>query len=74
MLGRIGQIYNGLDGYTAAPTTDQMTRLGELAVELKVLIDQLNKLIDEAVPNLNKQIRDSGVSFVNPGQRVAPPQ
>jgi hypothetical protein len=41
---------------------------------LRVLIDQLNKLIDEAVPNLNKQIRDSGVSFVNPGQRVAPPQ
>src|SRR5262249_57987821 len=75
LLGRIGQLANGLDNYTAAPTADQTARLGELAAELKTLIDQLNKLIDEGVPNLNKQIRDSGMSFVNPGQRVAtPPQ
>ncbi|PYT04315.1 MAG: hypothetical protein DMF60_15700 [Acidobacteria bacterium] len=74
VLGRIGQLFNGLDSYTSAPTPDQTAKLGELAGELRVLIDQLNKLIDEAVPNLNKQIRDNGVSFVNPGQRVAPPQ
>ena len=74
VLGRIGQLFNGLDSYTAAPTPDQTAKLGELATELKALVDQLNKLIDEAVPNLNKQIRDSGVSFVNPGQRVPPPQ
>ncbi|MEK6321390.1 MAG: hypothetical protein AABN33_06870 [Acidobacteriota bacterium] len=74
VLGRIGQLFNGLDSYTAAPTPDQTAKLGELATELKALIDQLNKLIDEAVPNLNRQIRDAGVSFVNPGQRVAPPQ
>jgi photosystem II stability/assembly factor-like uncharacterized protein len=74
VLGRIGQLFNGLDSYSAAPTPDQTARLNDLSTELKTLIDQLNKLIDEAVPNLNKQIRDSGVSFVNPGQRVAPPQ
>ncbi|MEK6287657.1 MAG: hypothetical protein AABO57_18220 [Acidobacteriota bacterium] len=74
VLGRIGQLFNGLDSYTAAPTPDQTAKLGGLASELNMLITQLNKLIDEAVPNLNKQIRDSGVSFVNPGQRVAPPQ
>jgi phage-related tail protein len=74
VLGRIGQLFNGLDSYTAAPTSEQTAKLGEMASELRILIDQLNKLIDEAVPNLNKQIRDSGVSFVNPGQRVPPPQ
>jgi hypothetical protein len=74
VLGRIGQLFNGLDSYTAAPTPDQIAKLGEFSVELKGLIDQLNKLIDEAVPNLNKQIRDSGVAFVNAGQRVTPPQ
>lgn len=74
VLGRIGQLSNGLDSYTAAPTTDQMTRLSELSTELKGMVEQLNKLIDEAIPNLNKQIRDSGLSFVNPGQRVALPQ
>jgi photosystem II stability/assembly factor-like uncharacterized protein len=75
LLGRIGQLSNGIDNYTAAPTPDQMTRLSELSTELKTLVDQLNKLIDEGIPNLNKQIRDSGMSFVNPGQRVSsPPQ
>jgi len=74
LLGRIGQLFGGLEGYTAAPTPAQTAKLGELSTELKVLIDQLNKLIDETIPNLNKQIRDSGVSFVNPGQRVAIPQ
>lgn len=74
VLGRIGQLFNGLDSYTAAPTADQIAKLGELSTELKTLVEQLNKLIDEVVPNLNKQIRDSGVSFVNPGQRVPLPQ
>jgi hypothetical protein len=74
VLGRIGQLYNGLDSYTAVPTSDQIARLGELSTELKTIVDQLNKLIDESIPNLNKQVRESGVPFVNPGQRVAPPQ
>ena len=74
ILQRIGQLFNGLDSYTAAPTADQTAKLAEFSSEMKTLVDQVNKLIDEAVPNLNKQIRDSGVSFVNPGQRVTPPQ
>jgi len=74
ITGRIGQLFNGLDSYTAAPTADQLARLSELTTELRALVDQLNKIIDESVPNLNKQIRDSGVAFVNPGQRVPPPQ
>ncbi|HLG13068.1 MAG TPA: hypothetical protein VJH03_00895 [Blastocatellia bacterium] len=74
LLGRIGQLFGSLDGYTAAPTADQTARLGELAIELKSLIDQLNKVIDESVPNLNKQMRDASVQFMNAGPRVASPQ
>jgi len=74
ILQRVGQLYSGLDSYTAAPTADQTAKLAELATELKSLVDQVNKLIDETVPNLNKQIRDSGVSFVNPGPRIPSPQ
>jgi hypothetical protein len=74
ITGRIGQLFGSLDNYTAAPTADQLTRLNDLSLELKGLVDQLNKLIDEGIPNLNKQMRDSGVTFVNPGRRVTPPQ
>lgn len=74
LLGRVGQFFGGLDNYTAAPTSDQSARLSELTTELKSLVDRLNKLIDESIPNLNKQIRESGVTFVNPGSRVPFPQ
>jgi ABC-type transporter Mla subunit MlaD len=74
VLQRIGQLFNGLESYTAAPTADQIAKLADLSTELKSLVEQINRIIDEAVPNLNKQIRDSGVSFVNPGPRVPSPQ
>jgi hypothetical protein len=74
LLGRIGQAAGGLDSYTAAPTADDWRRVEDLSEELKAFLAQLNKLIDEAVPNLNKQMRDSGMTFVNAGQRVNIPQ
>ena len=74
LSGRIGQIAGGLDGYTAAPTADESRRIEAASGELRAFIEQLNKVIDESIPNLNKQMRDSGMTFVNAGQRVPPPQ
>ncbi|HKP86114.1 MAG TPA: hypothetical protein VJZ26_08460 [Blastocatellia bacterium] len=74
LAGRIGQIAGGLDGYTAAPTADEMRRIEETSNELKAFIGEVNKLIDESIPELNKQMRDSGMTFVNAGRRVPPPQ
>jgi len=74
LIGRIGQIAGGLDGYTAAPTADETRRIEEASNELKTFIGELNKLIGESIPELNKQMRDSGISFVNAGRPVAPPQ
>ena len=74
IMGRIGQLFGSLDGYTAAPSADQLARLDALSKELKTLVDQLNKLIEEGIPNLNKQMRDGGVPFLNPGRPVVPPQ
>jgi septal ring factor EnvC (AmiA/AmiB activator) len=74
LAGRVGQMAGGLDSYTAAPTADELRRIEEAAGELRAFIEQLNKVIDESIPNLNKQMRDSGMTFVNAGQRVPPPQ
>jgi photosystem II stability/assembly factor-like uncharacterized protein len=74
LVGRIGQLAGGLDGYTAAPTPAQLEKIDELSKELKAVIEQLNKVIEDGVPNLNKQMRDSGAPFVTPGQRITPPQ
>jgi photosystem II stability/assembly factor-like uncharacterized protein len=74
LIGRLGQMAGTLDGYTAAPTSDQLQRIDDLGKELRGLIEDLNKLIDETIPNLNKLMRDRGTAFLNPGSRVALPQ
>ena len=74
VVGRLGQLSGSLDSYTAPPTPSQSERIGELTSELKSLVDQLNKLLDEDVASVNRTLRESGVQFLNPGQRLAPPK
>jgi hypothetical protein len=74
LFNRVGQLAGGLDSYTAAPTADEVRRIEDLSAEVKAFIEQVNKVIDESVANLNKQMRDSGMTFVNAGQRVVIPQ
>ena len=73
LLSQITGVAFGLDSYTAAPTEDETTRIDDLSRQLKDLIAELNKFIGEDVNNLNKQLRDSGLQFLNPGKPVEPP-
>ena len=74
LIGRLGQLFNSLDSYTAAPTAEQVTRIDTMTRELTTIIADLNKMIEESIPNLNNKIREGGVSFINPGQKVQPPE
>ena len=38
------------------------------------LVEQVNKVITEGVPNLNKQMMESGIGVLSTGPRIAPPQ
>jgi photosystem II stability/assembly factor-like uncharacterized protein/flagellar hook assembly protein FlgD len=72
LLNQINGMANGLDSYTAAPTPDELMRIEDLSKQLKDLLAELNKFIAEDVANLNKQLRDSGLQFLNPGKPVEP--
>lgn len=75
LSNQITGIAFGLDSYTAAPTEDEVARIEDLSRQLKDFLAELNKFIAEDVANLNKQLRDSGLQFLNPGKPVeAPPQ
>jgi hypothetical protein len=75
VLSQINGVAGGLDSYTAAPTEDEVVRIEDLSKQLKDILAELNKFIVEDVSNLNKQLRDSGLQFLNPGKPVeAPPQ
>ncbi len=63
----------GLDSYTGAPTADEMTRIDDLAKQLRVLIVDVNKVLEEGVPRLNKQMSDAGLQILNPGKKIPPP-
>jgi hypothetical protein len=73
LLNQINGVANGLDSCTAAPPADEFVRIDDLSKQLKDLLAELNKFIGEDVANLNKQLRDSGLQFLNPGKPVEPP-
>jgi photosystem II stability/assembly factor-like uncharacterized protein/flagellar hook assembly protein FlgD len=73
LLNQINSVAFGLDSYTAAPTADELVRIEDLSKQLKDLFAELNKFLGEDVANLNKQLRESGLQFLNPGKPIAPP-
>ena len=73
LLQQINGVAFGLDSYTAAPTADELVRIEDLSKQLKDFLAELNKFIAEDVANVNKQLRDSGLQFLNPGKPLEPP-
>ncbi len=73
LLSQITGVAFGLDSYTAAPTEDEKTRIEDLSKQLKDFVAELNKFMGEDVNNLNKQLRESGLQFLNSGKPVAAP-
>jgi photosystem II stability/assembly factor-like uncharacterized protein len=75
LLTQINGVAGGLDSYTAAPTQDELVRIDDLTKQLKDILAELAKFIAEDVNSLNKQLRDSGFQFLNPGKPIeSPPQ
>lgn len=74
LLSQINGVAGGLESYTGAPTADEMVRIDDLAKQLNDLIAELNKFVETDVANLNKQLREGGLQFLNPGKRLEPPQ
>jgi photosystem II stability/assembly factor-like uncharacterized protein len=67
---RVGRLLFAIEGYSAAPTSQQA---GELAAVTKLLGEasaQLKKLMDEDLANLNKMMNDAGIPHIS----VAPPE
>ncbi|HUK29889.1 MAG TPA: hypothetical protein VLV89_02175, partial [Candidatus Acidoferrum sp.] len=61
---RIGQVYASLQSITAAPTADEMADYTALLAELNSLKPQIDKLVKEGFPALNKLMNDSGVQQI----------
>jgi hypothetical protein len=62
---RIGQLSNAIEGYTAAPTSQQAEALEALARLLGEATDQLKKLVDEDLANLNRMMNEAGIPHIS---------
>jgi hypothetical protein len=65
---RVTLLFNALDSYTEAPSTRQQEQLQRFTAQLNAVIEQVNKLILETVPSLNKQIEAAGASPIKAGE------
>jgi photosystem II stability/assembly factor-like uncharacterized protein len=74
LLPRISQLFGSLESYTEAPSARQQAHLRFFTAQLNSVIEQVNKLITDAVPNLNKQIEAAGASPIKAGETIAPLQ
>jgi hypothetical protein len=59
---KIARLMQAIDGYTAAPTSRQMSDLAEATAQLQAGLVQVNFLWDE-VPKFNKTMQDAGVPY-----------
>jgi photosystem II stability/assembly factor-like uncharacterized protein len=74
IVGRLAQLYSAIGSFTARPTPRQAEMIEELAQELTQLVDRLNRIIEETIPNLNQQLRENRIPHLAPGERVVVPR
>jgi len=70
---RLNRLYGGLESYSEAPSQEQLERIEGLSREARGLVAQLNTVIDEEVPSLNRLMNQNSVPQLQPGKRVEVP-
>ncbi len=73
-MRKISRLFDELDLYTEPVSAKQRGQLPKLTVTLNSLIEQINRLVTETVPNLNRQIEAAGLSPLKAGETIAPVQ
>jgi photosystem II stability/assembly factor-like uncharacterized protein len=61
---RVGEISGALQGMSEAPTEDELKELDLLTKEISDALPQVDKLVKEGLPNLNKLMNDAGVPHI----------
>lgn len=74
VMTQISRLFNLLDGYTEPLTVKHRDQLKLRTSELNAAIGEVNKLMTEKVPNLNRQVEAAGLAPVKAGETIAPVQ
>jgi hypothetical protein len=63
---RIGQLMGALEGYTAAPTSQQTEEVATIAKLVGDAHSSVKKLVDEDLAGLNKLMNEAGIPHITP--------
>jgi hypothetical protein len=66
---RLAMVYRALDGYTEAPSNDQLQRIDAYAEELHEQLTSLKEVVETDVPNLNRLLQEHQVARITTTQR-----
>ena len=66
-------LYRALEGYSEAPSADQLQEADRFASELRQLLQGLNTIIGEEVPALERRLQEQGLMRIGAGQAVEVP-
>ena len=68
--GRLLSLARSIGGYTGAPSERQIQSIAKSAEQLKVLVERINRIIDQDLPRLNKLMIENNVPYIAPLERI----
>ena len=72
IASQVTRLYSSVEAATAVPTADQRRLILESREKLNEQVAKLNRLVSEALPALNDQLTQHGVSWT-PGRPIGLP-
>jgi hypothetical protein len=68
--GRLLSLARLIGGYTGAPSERQIQSIAKSIEQLKVLVERINRIIDQDVPRLNTLMIENNVPYIAPLERI----
>jgi len=68
--GRVISLGRAIGGYTSAPSQRQLQQIQKNSEQLKALVERMNKIIEEAIPKLNKLMNENNIPHLIPGEKI----
>ena len=74
LASRLGGLFFSMDGTNAAPTPYQREYFNELQTDFRAKLEEVNRFINQTVPQLNETLRRSGAPTVAAGKVIELPR
>jgi photosystem II stability/assembly factor-like uncharacterized protein len=71
LWGRLLMLNGAVENYTGSPTDYQKRQISKKSGELKSLVEEVNRIIDVDLPELNRVLKENGVPHLLPVKTIS---